>query len=150
MRKISTDDLLKKCGFWLASRYIFFLQHKETLDHIFSTCPLARWVWNTILLKLELNQIGFSNSRDITQFFVKKSKGKGLSSVIIKVASFTGIYLWQERNKCIFVDIVCSKMNLTKKVKQANNLNLYNRGIKERDSLKNRKIADISDIPFCT
>lgn len=74
----------------------------EKIDIIFSSCALTKFVWITILAKLELGSQNINWEIEVQQM-IRWFKGRSFSSRMGKVTFNVVVYmLWQERNVRFF------------------------------------------------
>lgn len=91
----------------------------------------------------------YSYKHSITETFVEEFKGKGLCSIIARLVFCSGIYyIWHFMNELTFYEGSFSKLELLKAAELEVKLNLDGRGIKDKDSVENRRVADFWDVQF--
>jgi hypothetical protein len=100
-----TTDRLAKRGLPHPDKCPLCDQEDETIQHLLTTCVVARQVWFTLLHPLELTYLVPSqNERSFADWWrkmmrrVKKEHKKGVNTLII-LGAWT---IWKYRNACVF------------------------------------------------
>jgi hypothetical protein len=109
-----TTDRLAKRGLPHPDKCPLCDQDDETIQHLLTSCVIARQVWFTLFSPLDLteavpsqNDTSFSEWWRIAMKKVKKEHKKGVNSLII-LGAWT---IWKHRNACVF-DGVSPSINL--------------------------------------
>lgn len=98
LRKLPTQNVLQKSGTLLASRCSLYICEVETEEHLFVNCGTTTWFWAVLTLKLGKQGAQISSMEQLVDFFMKNFRGKGLCSMIGRVAFSAGIIsIWEFR-----------------------------------------------------
>jgi hypothetical protein len=95
---LTRDVLLHRGG--SCSKSCLFCGSNESIDHLFFSCPLARYIWNVISVAFGFNR-PFTNVQSCVNVWLKGLKGwnRKLAAVVI-AAVLWGI--WKTRNLACF------------------------------------------------
>ena len=100
-----TADRLAKRGLPHLDKCPLCDQEDETIQHLLTTCMVARQVWSRLLQPLELTDlVPLQNERSFADWWrkmlsrVKKVQKKGVNTLII-LGAWT---IWKHRNACVF------------------------------------------------
>jgi hypothetical protein len=99
--RLATKDRLKKFGVNLDVKCCFCNQ-EETLNHLFFSCNVMRYVWQKVLQWLHVDHTPLEWTDELI-WLTRQSKKKGWKAQLLKVAAAETIYmLWKYRNDICF------------------------------------------------
>ncbi|KAK2413113.1 hypothetical protein QL285_035856 [Trifolium repens] len=99
--RLATKDRLRKFGVNLDVKCCFCNQ-EETLNHLFFSCNVMRYVWQKVLQWLHVDHTPLEWTDELI-WLTRQSKKKGWKAQLLKVAAAETIYmLWKYRNDICF------------------------------------------------
>ncbi|KAK2388094.1 hypothetical protein QL285_061811 [Trifolium repens] len=99
--RLATKDRLKKFGVNLDVKCCFCNQ-EETLNHLFFSCNVMRYVWQKVLQWLHVDHTPLEWTDELI-WLTRQSKKKGWKAQLLKAAAAETIYmLWKYRNDICF------------------------------------------------
>ncbi|XP_039014188.1 uncharacterized protein LOC120144105 [Hibiscus syriacus] len=145
LNRLPTRDRLNKMGICTDLHYVNCSTNMESMDHLFTQCPLEAALWNAIL---KLNGMNSSSMTWVEMVSSATSSWKGMSllTTILKISWSAFLYfIWQERNQRIFLGRHRTVECLFKEVKDVVGISLRGTNINRLDST-NLKLCDVCGI----
>ena len=127
-KRIATEEEVQRRGIHLASCCRFCFTNSESLDHLFWTCPFAKFLWLDVMCRFGFNAF----TRDcFSSFFAWAMSLKPSSQIAslwkVAVATVCDV-IWFSRNKRVFEGVstsfISAKASVWASIKEAGNFKI--------------------------